>query len=421
MPPLTAISVEGYRCFAERTKLTLAPLTLLYGWNNSGKSSLLRLLPMLTDSVAESVTLPLAPSGVFDPEVTLRDLVWKGGEVAEIVVELGFPEDQKLRRVRFTVGFESPTNRPVLREVVLTGPSDRVLLTATHKPASAKDWWETVQHYEVARPGKTKTAKQVVTTEALEFQGLVPAASAKPPWTQLRKQLLGLRDSVLWLRSQRGPLRRFFPDQGAIPRLLKPDGSDAEYVLRHHPDITQAVSKWYEHHVERRLKVQDAADRLFRLVLETTKRASWGVDLVDSGQGLQQVLPVLVALEMARRHSSGGPSIVAIEEADASLHDNAQRWLGEHLCQLASEPCPPAVILETHSQILMLAVQLAVASGTLPRERVQIYWVSTDEAGRGYAEPVTLSPQGEPEGRWPPAFADKLALSRELLRKKLGT
>ena len=84
------------------------------------------------------------------------------------------------------------------------------------------------------------------------------------------------------------------------------------------------------------------------------------------------------------------------------------------------EPNPPSVILETHSQILMLAVQLAVAKGTLPRDRVRIYWVSTTEDGRGYAEPVTLNQQGEPEGKWPHAFADKLALSRELLREKLG-
>ena len=417
MPPITAVTVEGYRCFAERTTLTLAPLTLLYGWNNSGKSSLLRLLPLLIYSVAESASLPLEPRRVFDDKITLRDLVWRGAAVAETTVEFSFPDGQKIHCVRFTVGFESPTNRPLLREVVLTDSAQNVLLKAVHKPSSAKETWETAQNYTVERPGKTKTAKSTVRTEAIEFQGLVPSATSKEPWTQLRKQLLALRDSVLWLGSQRGPIERRYPDQGAPPRLLPSNGTEVEQVLKHHPDITKAVSRWYEDHVGRRLKVQEA-DRLLRLVLESTTHASFGVDLVDSG--LQQVLPVLVSLEMARRQESGGPPIVAIEEPDANLHDNAQRWLGEHLCKIASEPNPPSVILETHSQILMLAVQLAVAKGTLPRDRVRIYWVSTTEDGRGYAEPVTLNQQGEPEGKWPHAFADKLALSRELLREKLG-
>lgn len=417
MPAITAITVEGYRCFAEPTTLTLAPLTLLYGWNNSGKSSLLRLLPLIVDSVAESASAPLNPLRVFDNEITIRDLFWKGSDIKETTIELKFSEEQEIHRARFTIGFEPSTNRPLIREIALFDSSGKELLHAEHKPTAISSSWQSALVYLVSRRTHRKTKPK---EEVLEFHGLVPAESAKDPWSQLRKQLLSLRDSVQWLQSQRGPIGRLVPDRGAPPKLLQSNGRDAEQILKHYPEITKAVSRWYEEHVSRRLTVREAPDRRIQLLLENTKHASWAVDLLDSGQGLQQILPVLVALEMSRQQESNGPRIVAIEEPDANLHDNAQRWLGEHLCKIAAGPNQPAIVLETHSQILMLTIQLAVASGTLPRERVKIYWASTNEDGRGYTEEVTLSQQGEPEGRWPPAFADKLALSRELLRKKLG-
>lgn len=38
-PKITAFTVKNYRSFLEETRVELRPLTLLFGYNNSGKSS----------------------------------------------------------------------------------------------------------------------------------------------------------------------------------------------------------------------------------------------------------------------------------------------------------------------------------------------------------------------------------------------
>ncbi|EYF00305.1 AAA family ATPase [Chondromyces apiculatus] len=63
MPRLNRIAVEHYRAFEGGLDVHLRPLTLIYGKNNAGKSSVVRLLGILADSVAESAESPLDLSG----------------------------------------------------------------------------------------------------------------------------------------------------------------------------------------------------------------------------------------------------------------------------------------------------------------------------------------------------------------------
>lgn len=70
---LRAITLENYRCFRDPFRLELRPLTLLYGWNNAGKSTAARLIRLLRDSLDANARAPLDAPG----DTTYRDLVWK--------------------------------------------------------------------------------------------------------------------------------------------------------------------------------------------------------------------------------------------------------------------------------------------------------------------------------------------------------
>ncbi|MGY4465680.1 hypothetical protein ACVWWK_001362 [Bradyrhizobium sp. LB9.1b] len=59
-PTLSGYSAENYKAFAEAASLEIRPLTLLFGFNSSGKSALLRLLPLIRDSVLSDGKRPLA-------------------------------------------------------------------------------------------------------------------------------------------------------------------------------------------------------------------------------------------------------------------------------------------------------------------------------------------------------------------------
>lgn len=63
---ISRVTCERYKTFQKEVVLELAPLTILFGKNGSGKSVLLRLLPQLAEGISRktSVGLPLVLPGI---------------------------------------------------------------------------------------------------------------------------------------------------------------------------------------------------------------------------------------------------------------------------------------------------------------------------------------------------------------------
>src|SRR5450830_1383280 len=48
--PVKSISFENYKAFKIKQKMNVKPMTLLFGYNNTGKSAAIRLLPLIANS-----------------------------------------------------------------------------------------------------------------------------------------------------------------------------------------------------------------------------------------------------------------------------------------------------------------------------------------------------------------------------------
>jgi predicted ATPase len=122
------------------------------------------------------------------------------------------------------------------------------------------------------------------------------------------------------------------------------------------------------------------------------------VSLADVGFGASQVLPVVVALRVAQPGQ-----LVHIEQPELHLHPNAQVKMGELLVAAANRGV--RVIVETHSAVLIKAVQLAVALGTIPPGDVSLNWFTRDAEGATKVQRAMLDYTGA-YGDWPVDFAD---------------
>lgn len=91
---LRSICVQNYRTFKEQFTLEIAPLTILLGANSSGKSSVTRLPPLISQSLSERTSAPILwvsdtiDFGSFRENVHRHDLSGKisltlGGELTE--------------------------------------------------------------------------------------------------------------------------------------------------------------------------------------------------------------------------------------------------------------------------------------------------------------------------------------------------
>lgn len=125
------------------------------------------------------------------------------------------------------------------------------------------------------------------------------------------------------------------------------------------------------------------------------------VNIADVGFGVSQVLPVLVALLVAKPGQ-----LVYIEQPELHLHPRAQQALAPILAEAADRGA--RVVVETHSSILLLAIQTLVAEGKLSPDKVKLHWFQRDSRGATKVTSGELDPLGA-YGDWPEDFGEVMA------------
>lgn len=396
MVPPTALLVSRYRAFAGEVILPLRPLTLLYGRNNAGKSALVRALGILGASIAENTTSALSfpPGARRAPD--LVDLAWQG-DAGDYSVGLALRwDDSELREVRYTLD-RGPGRSAYVKELELRGDENKLLWAGISPPDRPM------------RPLLDQTGRE------LRFVGLTPEEHDVPAVRMLAERMRALRGRVRWLDGVRArPPVGYIRRQPSIEH--RGDGSDAYVRLVEDPELVAAVAQFYAAlDPKRDLEVKEELDAGFRIRLNPGDRPSFRVDLDDTGEGMVQVLPVLVAAAVAAREGAG--TILAVEEPESHLHPDAQATLARFLCGIAAKDAAPTLVLETHSRVFLLAVQLEIAAGRLPPEHVGLAWIDQDALGQSHVTPVDLSPSGHPREGWPPvALGEDLRLAGELAR-----
>jgi len=123
------------------------------------------------------------------------------------------------------------------------------------------------------------------------------------------------------------------------------------------------------------------------------------VSISDAGFGVSQTLPVLVALLAAHPGQA-----VYIEQPEIHLHPRAQVRLADVLAEAAKRGV--RVIAETHSSLLLQAVQTLVAKGELAPNLVKLHWfVRSENDGSTEIRSADLDEEGA-YGDWPLDFDD---------------
>lgn len=154
---------------------------------------------------------------------------------------------------------------------------------------------------------------------------------------------------------------------------------------------------------------------MLQTVLTPIEHAGFDVDIVDCGEGLIQVLPVLVALSMLSNSRAYAPSILAVEEPESHLHPKLQRALAEHICEVAAD-CPDRrIVLETHSEHLLLGIRIALLEGRIALDDVAIHWVEQTDSGSSDVHRVRFNKRAELAEAWPSAiYSDNTEMARKI-------
>lgn len=146
---LTSLALENFKAFGRQQVIPLKPITLLFGANSSGKSSVIHSLLLLKQTIEESETpeTVLLPKGKLVNLGSFKELTFRHDTARPVNITLGFaarrkvgiprfrayhlvPEEVSDGRLSYSFRYEEPGAVAVNKLRVLANTSDEVLVEA---------------------------------------------------------------------------------------------------------------------------------------------------------------------------------------------------------------------------------------------------------------------------------------------------
>ena len=402
---LRSLEFERYRAFAGSEMVEIKPLTIVIGKNSSGKSALVR-LPLLLEK---------ALSGKADGPIDLDlDGVDLGSSFEDLIharsrrpMHLGATFGTEGRSDTFSFSAEllyvTETRSVLVLEYRVTFQgTERVCVYSGSQPPPPRGPWR----YDVTTTGADDHREMDLTFSGLWPQivspqgGLVRLVGDESLTTELQR---AIRPRYL------GPFRqvpaRRYDIPGGSPRTVGTHGRSAPAVLaadkiRFGGTLVGQVADWYQKHLGGwPLDVVMNSDS-FSVVVRTRDHA-YPVNLVDAGAGLSQVLPIVVQRFFDQSEWAEGviPWLEIVEQPELHLHPAAHGAIADLYLDAIAQP-GTFVMLETHSENLVLRIRRRIAEGTIDPGRVALYFVDDTGGSGSTIRSVPIRPDGSVDG-WP--------------------
>jgi hypothetical protein len=393
---ITKLAVEGFKSIAKRQEIEIAPLTILAGANSSGKSSIMQPLLMLKQTL--EATYDPGPLKIDGPNVkfTSTEEFLSKAETpsSQFRVELG------THGVGFDITFAMGPSGLEVRKETYRLVNSTVTLWPAMSPSDLRqalagfDQFKEIAHHEFSVIRKRFFLD-------LKRDDWNPLVSLEYPSPYI--------EEVIHVPGLRGNPSRTYQQTGTGPRF---PGTFENY-------IASLVLFWHKEQYRRyhdlnadlqciglaqSVLARRINDVAIELLVNSPALQYQYINVADVGFGVSQVLPVLVALRAADEGQ-----LVYLEEPEIHLHPRAQTRLAEILANAAKRAV--RVVAETHSSLLLRAVQTLVAKGDLDPDLVRLHWFTRDSEGVTQVSSTKLDANGA-FGDWPEDF-DDVALNSE--------
>ena len=175
-----------------------------------------------------------------------------------------------------------------------------------------------------------------------------------------------------------GPLsehpHRMYEILGEIPQFVGTKGEFAPEILfrqRNMPLMAQ-INKWVTNFdLGFHINCNELTDGAFNITL-SRKKGSSEVNLADTGFGLSQILPLVV-----QGFYSKPNSLIIAEQPEIHLNPKLQTMLADLFSEFVKRKV--GVLVETHSEHLLLRIRRLVAEKAIKQSDVALYYTEKDD------------------------------------------
>ncbi|MDR3568597.1 MAG: DUF3696 domain-containing protein [Syntrophobacteraceae bacterium] len=456
---LQQLRIKNFKIWEDTGNIRMAPITLFFGANSSGKSSIGQFLMMLKQTVESPDRKAVFYPGGKNSAVQLgsyQEMVFHHNPSNKISFEYQWD-------FRDTLRFKDPVSGKIFSGDTLSfeagvglGEKEQRSLVLDHlkyqlvykdkprasigmerKSGTKAEYKVEAEKYSLRRkPGRAWSPGAPV-----RFYGFPDEVVAYYQNADF-VQALNLRHEKLFgLLNYLGPLRikteRLYSWTGIEPESVGYAGENtvAAILAARSRKISLAyrrAAKPFEEIIALKLKEMGLIEEFkvnpiseqrqeYEVKVRTRGSQDW-VDLPDVGFGISQVLPVLVQCFYAPQGS-----IILMEQPEIHLHPNAQSALADVMIDVVNSRENGAdrniqVIIETHSEHFLRRLQRRIAEDIVPKENVSAFFANIAKA------PATLEPlqidlfgniRNWPENFFGDEMGDITEQSRAAMKKRM--
>ena len=394
---ITRIAVEGFKSISKKQSIEIAPLTILAGANSSGKSSIMQPLLMLKQTLEEPYDPgPLLISGSApNVKFTSTDQFFSrksSTEPAKLTIEIALKRDAE---------FHTTFQKGESGIQVIEQKDVRRNRTSALRPNMSAE--------EIAEDQRQRWLLQMRDLRVINRRFVLGVSSAEMPWGSVTEWIVPIIRSIMHVPGVRGNPWRSYPAPPVnrdFPGTFEPyAGSVVERWQKENNDKARSLNLDLAHlGLAKKVLAHRLSDAEIDLRVNLPGKTGDPVSVADVGSGVSQIIPALVALRAADRGQ-----LVYLEEPEMRLHPRAQIKLADLLADAAKRGV--RVVAETHSSLVLRAVQTLVAEHELSPELVRLHWFSLDRRGVTRVSSATPDQRGA-FGEWPQDFGE-VALDSE--------
>lgn len=413
---LKELRIKNFKSLKDTGTLEIKPITLLVGANSSGKSSLIQFLLLLKQTVeSRDIENPLIFNGTCIQLESYRNIIFKNDVNQTLEFEFSFDPFSRL-----SVPFISPevTYYVVFHE----GDGGKVEIlrfevidTESEEPGLSILWNNEEKKYDII--GKSR--KNLRLDPFFRFLRFYPHVIEDiyyraVSFTRFFDRIFS--KGICYL----GPLReypqRYYPVSGAIMEDVGFKGEKTiEVLTTAGEDVLQKVQEWIKNFgMAESIRIKPLKGKTLVEVLLEDSTLEMSFNLYDVGFGVSQVLPII-----AEGFFAPSGSLILIEQPEIHLHPRLQSEMGDLLIDISKSN--KKLIIETHSEHLLLRIQRRITEGSLKSDDVALYFFTYTNEGTTI-ERIRIDDLGRFEN-WPPGFFEEdveesFAITKAFLNRK---
>ena len=406
---LKKLRIQNFKGWQDTGTIDMAPLTLFFGTNSSGKSSIGQFLMMLKQTVESSDRQAVLYTGGKNSAVNLgsyQEMIFQRDIQNKFAFEYQWEVKENLRfedtRRRNTepyqgsvLNFESEirfANSPRIERIaykLLEGENESLYIELK-KLENKKDYILSARPYDLVKiQGRSWPLRNTV--RFYGFSDEIVSRYQNAEFLQiLNLEQEKLFNSIYYLGPLRSKAERLYPWSGIAPGSVGFEGENtiAAILAGQNRKISRGhKKKYYPLHqviakslqkmeLIRKFEINQISDRHQEYEVKVcAKNNDDEVDLLDIGFGISQVLPVLVQCYYAPRNS-----IIFMEQPELHLHPKAQSALADVIIDIINskedgQARNIQLVIETHSEHFLRRLQRRIAEGdNISKDQLSVYF-----------------------------------------------